>query len=119
MITKDKPTIPLEKEIQNNICEWLHFNKYFFWRSNNIPVFGRNNGGKMTFRAMPKYSPKGLPDIIVVHKGKFVGIEVKREEKSVIREDQLIFGANLQRNGGAYYIVHSLDQVLDIKELKL
>lgn len=100
----------LEKDIQREICEWLNTHKFFFWRSNNIPVFGMNNGGKKTFRSLPKYTPKGIPDIIVIHNGKFIGLEVKRP-KAKLRPDQAIFKGNVEDNGGYYHEVHSVDEV--------
>jgi hypothetical protein len=36
--------------------------------------------------AMPKYTMRGIPDIIVVHStGRFIGIEVKGEKGNIIR----------------------------------
>ncbi len=111
-----KKNVPLEKEIQRTICDYLFEGDYFFWRSNNIPVF---SDGK--FRAMPKYSPKGLPDILVVRNGKFIGIEVKRPSGHTTNKkqktDQAEFERNLKTNGGFYYTVTSLEEVLAIKEL--
>lgn len=105
----------LEKDIQRVICDYLSAKNIFFWRSNNVPVFSQGR-----FRAMPKYSPKGLPDILCVHSGKFIGIEVKRPKgytnpKQVV--DQKNFKENLESNGGFYYTVFSLEDVLSIKEI--
>lgn len=71
---------PLEKEILNSICNYLGENKFFFWRANNIPVYGKNNAGKYMYRSLPKHTPKGIPDIIVVLRGIIIGIEVKRKD---------------------------------------
>lgn len=107
---------PLEKDIQRTICEYLALKKYFFWRSNNIPVFGKNNAGEKRFRSLPKYTPRGLPDIIIVHKGKFVAIEVKRPG-ALLRPEQKEFGIKCVLSGGLYKIVHSLEEVQAINEL--
>jgi hypothetical protein len=104
-------TEPLEKDIQRAICEYLEFKKYFFWRSNNIPVFGENNAGHRTFRALPKYTPRGLPDIILVHKGKFVAIEVKRPSAK-LRPEQEEFALRCITNGVEYWKVTSLGELL-------
>ncbi len=101
---------PLEKDIQRAICDYLAAKKHFFWRSNNIPVFGRSNDGVKRFRALPKYTPKGLPDIIVIKEGKIIGIEVKRPGLK-LRPDQAIFGFNLSEAGGVYMIAHSVADV--------
>ncbi len=104
---------PYEKDIQRAISEWLDLKKFFFWRSNNIPVFGRNNAGHQTFRALPKYTPKGLPDLIIVHEGMFIGLEVKRDGGK-LSEHQVIFRDNILQNGGQYYMVSSVDEVIEI-----
>ncbi|MES2287449.1 MAG: VRR-NUC domain-containing protein [Bacteroidota bacterium] len=99
------PKKKLEKDIQREICEELDKKGYLFWRSNNIPVFGKNNGGKMTFRAMPKYTPKGLPDIMLVFKGQFFALEVKRPGEK-LRPDQAKYRDSLEKHGGIYYTIH-------------
>lgn len=113
---KDLSIEPLEKDIQRTICDWLCLKGYFFWRSNNIPVFGMNNGGKMTFRALPKYTPKGLPDIMVIHKGKFIALEIKRKKAKQTFEQE-IFGKKLIENGGIYYILHCYGDIMHVSEL--
>lgn len=104
---------PLEKEVQNTICEYLTLNKYFFWRSNNTPIFGRNNGGKMTYRAMGKYTLKGIPDIIMIKNGKFIGIEVKRQGITALRPEQERFKELCVENNAYYVVVHSLEELKD------
>lgn len=106
----------LEKDIQNEICEYLERNRIFFWRSNNIPIFGQSNDGKFRHRAMPKFSKKGVPDIIVIHKGKFIGLEVKRPTAQ-LRPDQAKFSLEVAQNGGYYYKVTSVEDVMNIPEL--
>ena len=112
MIKKDKV---LEKDIQREICDWLWENGFFFWRSNNVPVFGRSNDGVKRFRALPKYTPKGLPDIIVIHKGVFHGIEVKRPNCK-LRPEQLEFSKKVSVNGGKYHLAFSLKDVMNISD---
>jgi hypothetical protein len=101
---------PLEKDIQREICEYLNDNKYFFWRSNNIPVFGMNNGGKKTFRSLPKFTPRGIPDIILLHNSKFIGFEVKRPGEK-LRPEQITFQSNCHGAGCDYYVVYCLNDV--------
>lgn len=109
---------PLEKDIQRAICEYLAIKGIFFWRSNNIPVFSRNNGGRMAFRSLPKFTPRGIPDIICLHEGKFIGLEVKRPEAK-LRPEQAEFGTKMVINGGFYYVVHSIEDVMSIIELSI
>lgn len=105
---------PLEREIQREICDWMKERGLFFWRSNNTPQLGKPDAtGGFRFRAMPKYAMKGVPDIICVHKGVFYGIEVKRPG-AYIRPEQATFGEKLNKNGGEYHVVKSLDEAKDI-----
>lgn len=115
---KDGPEkLPLEKEIQKQICEYLSFNSYFFWRQNNVPIFGKSMDGQFRHRAMSKFSKKGIPDIIVIHNGKFIGLEVKREGHLPLSDDQEQFKKGVEVAGGKFYKVSSLEDVLNVKEL--
>lgn len=105
-----KEKTPLEKDTMREICEFLQDNYYFFWRSNNIPVFGKNNGGKMTFRALPKFTPRGLPDIIVVRNASFIAIEVKRIGAK-LRPAQEDFKIKCNAHGGIYIVAYSCKDV--------
>jgi hypothetical protein len=108
----------LEKDIQRMICEWLTEKAFFFWRQNNIPVFGRNNAGVMTFRSQSKYTQKGLPDILVLLNGKLIGLEVKRDTKAVIRPEQIKTATDFRKNGAEYHFVYSLDDVKALSYFK-
>ena len=50
-----------ESELVNQICEGLLLRGYFVWRQNNIPVFNTKTN---SFRKLPKFTPKGVADII-------------------------------------------------------
>lgn len=120
LIKKDvdeKNSAPLEKEIQNEILDWLSKRstngKLLFWRCNNVPVFSRSNDGVKRFRSLPKHTPRGLPDIMIVYQKKFVALEVKRPGGK-IRPEQKEFGDKVIENGGHYFIVTSLKEVLDL-----
>jgi hypothetical protein len=108
---------PYEAQIVKEICEWLATrDDLMFWRSNNIPVFsfgGSNNKGEMRYRSLPKYTPRGLPDIIVIRNGKFIGIEVKREGAK-LKPDQANMGVKIALNGGNYFIAHSLHELKEL-----
>lgn len=101
----------LEKDIQRDICDWLAEQEKFFWRHNNTPIFGKSNDGRMRFRSMGKYGKHGLPDIIVLDKGIFHGIEVKRPGCSPTPE-QIAVGRSIELAGGKYYVVHSLREAV-------
>lgn len=105
-----KPMNPKESEIQREICDWLNRAGFFFWRANNIPVFGRSNDGQKRFRALPKYTPKGIPDILILSNGVLIGLEVKRGGVKKVRPEQEIFGEKMECHGGRYHVVHSLTE---------
>lgn len=105
-----------ESQIQREICDWLHDNKYFFWRHNQIPVMGR---------AMPKYSRKGMSDVFVIIRGQIFAMEVKRPSDPDVREkngrkvragmlshDQAQFALDFSAAGGKFRCVRSLDEAI-------
>lgn len=98
-----------ESQIVSAICEYLRIKGYFFWRQNNNAVF---DGGKKTFRAMPKYAKKGVPDIILIIGGQFIGLEVKRP-KCYLSKHQKQFKEDLLKYGDSdkYYTVRSIEDV--------
>lgn len=100
-----------EVDIQRQICDYLAMKKHFFWRQNNTPVFDPSKG---TFRAMPKYSMMGLPDIMVVTDGGFmVFLEIKAP-KGQMSPHQKEFKRRCEEKGAEYYCVKSLDEVIEI-----
>lgn len=97
-----------ESDIQRAICDYLALRKHLFWRSNNVPVFDRSRGA---FRALPKYTMRGLPDITVIRPGgKYCGLEVK-QKGSYQSPEQKEFQRLCKTNGGEYHVVHSIDEV--------
>ena len=103
----------LESETQREICDYLALQGYFFWRSNNVPVYARSGDGVMRFRKLPKYTPKGLPDIMCLVQGHFVALEVKREGCKQTPE-QVLMQLDIENNFGYYYTVYGVE---DIKKL--
>jgi hypothetical protein len=97
----------LESEVQRAICDYLAYTGIFFWRSNNVPVFGKSGDGIRRYRALPKYTPKGLPDIICIKNGHFIALEVKREGMKQT-PDQKLMQNNIEENGGYYYVVYGI-----------
>lgn len=96
-----------ETPIQSAICDYLALKRYFFWRQNTAPTFDKAGG---FYRAMPKHSKKGVPDIIVIKAGQFIGIEVKTE-KGKLSPEQVEFGSDCILNGGMYLVARSIDDV--------
>jgi len=98
-----------ESDIQTAICDYLSLKKYFFWRQNTSPTV-QITGDKWHFRRMSKYAMKGIPDIIIIKEGKFIGLEVKTSV-GVISQNQKEFKFGCENAGGEYYIVKSIDDV--------
>ena len=111
MAEKKQHSTPLETTVTNTICEYLQYMGFFFYRNNTTPIFSRNNAGNMAFRSMPKYAKKGLPDLIMIHRGMYIGIEVKREGVNKLRPEQEITGAEIKGAGGLYFVVHNLEEL--------
>lgn len=101
-----------ETVIQTAICEYLAYKRFFFWRQNVNPIFNAKSGG---FRRMPAFSMNGVPDIIMIYKGKFIGLEVKNEVGKQ-QESQLIFEKICKSNGGYYKVVRSVGDVEEFIE---
>lgn len=101
-----------ESKIQSSICDYLELRGYCFWRSNNIPAH-RMEGNRMIMRKLPKYARKGIPDIVVVRNGQFIGLEVKNlNPKTYQSDDQKKFEKYLTEKGrGRYYVVRSIEDV--------
>ena len=99
-----------ETDIQSSICEYLDIKRRCFFRLNNIPSFNRLEGGGFTMRRLPKFTPRGLPDIIVVAGGSFIGLEVKSDIGKQ-SPDQKLFQKNVESHGGKYFVVRSIEDV--------
>lgn len=102
-----------ETDVQLKICEYLKDKDRCFFRLNNIPAFNKLPNGKIIMRKLPEYTPKGLPDIIVVAGGLFFALEVKRDKpnKTYQSKDQKIFQKGIEKHGGRYYVVRSVEDV--------
>jgi hypothetical protein len=95
-----------EAQIQRAICEYLTWKKHLFWRNNAVARFDpvRNVHYK------PLYTPKGLPDIMLIRSGCFVGLEVKAD-KGRQSQEQKEFERRVKEEGGEYYLVRSVEDV--------
>jgi SpoU rRNA methylase family enzyme len=92
-----------ESEIQDQIIEVLERRNIFFYRA--------ASGGNRKAR----FGRRGAPDLILVIKGLYVGVEVKTLKGEQSRE-QTVFQTDLEKKGhGIYLLVRSameLDQEL-------
>lgn len=94
----------LEKEAQKSILQYLTLKGYFHWRN--------NTGVMKTETSYFSFGAVGSPDIFVLHKGVFYGLEVKGKSKQ--SEVQKEFEIKMQKNGGVYRLCYSLDDVISL-----
>jgi len=97
-----------ESDIVRSICDYLAYKKRFFWRQNTAPTFDTTQS---RYRAMPAYAMRGVPDIILIRNGTFVGLEVK-QATGRLSPEQRIFQEEVQKAGGEYHVVHSIEEVI-------
>ncbi len=95
-----------EKTIQNAVEQYLTLKKVFYWK-NNSGALPTASGGFIRFGAV------GSPDICVVKDGQFIGLEIKIP-KGKQSDNQKIFQGNLQKAGGKYYIIRSVDEMMKL-----
>jgi hypothetical protein len=93
-----------EGKIQSSVLKYLHEQGVFCWRQNNLAIFDPKMNGYREHNGL-----KGVPDILAVINGRFVGFEIKtpRGRQSA---DQLFFQKRLERHKGKYFIIRSLDE---------
>ena len=85
-----------EKAVQNNIIAYLKHKRVYHFR----------------FQAQSNLN--GLPDIICLYKGFFLGLELKREKGGAPTQLQLKKIKAINDNGGIGVIVRSVEEVEEI-----
>lgn len=100
-----------ENDVLQAICEYLWYNKIFFYRNNNTATF--QGGDNPRYRRMPKFSMKGVSDIVGIYKGKPLYIEVKRPKpfKTYPSKEQKEFIKQVKEEGGIAFVARSIDDV--------
>lgn len=93
-----------EGEIQAVILDYLRFKGRFFWR-NNSGAFKTQHG------SFVRFGTPGAPDLIGCVDGTFVGLEVKTA-KGKLSDAQQEFAYFLEKAGGRYHVVRSIDDVV-------
>ncbi len=109
---------PIQTAIINYLMYEQNKGKLMVWRANNTGVYDKKINGH---RKLPFGGRKGVPDICTVIAGKFVGFEVKRDDKNKngtykakLSKDQVEFKAMIDANGGDYHEVHGVEEVIEI-----
>lgn len=102
-----------ESNLLAAVCDYLSLRKHFFWRSNNSGVATKGTDGRLFFRKMAKHSMRGVPDIILIKDGFFVGLEVKPKGKYQSAE-QKEFERACKEAGAEYYVIRSIDDLIEV-----
>lgn len=101
---------PYEWQIQSGILKWLHYQKdCYVIRVNPVGIPLGNN----------KYRPsgmKGVSDIICCVRGSFLAIEVKRNKRSKISDEQVRFLKGIKNTGGYAIVATDLNNVISVVE---
>ena len=92
-----------ESDVLRAVLDYLGYAKIFHYR-NNSGGFKNEQGRFFRFGA------RGSPDVIVVYRGKYIGIECKSSEGKQ-SESQREFQQRLEDAGGVYLLVRSVDEV--------
>lgn len=78
----------------------------------NIFSYRQNSGALKTERGgFIRFGTKGAPDIVAVIKGQYIGIEIKKP-KGVQSPGQKEFQKNLEKAGGQYWLIRSVEELL-------
>ena len=114
-ITLKKPT---ETEIQAAIIELLHTLGLLAWRCQAIPVPIRRGNQIIGLRRANGYTV-GIPDILLVVRGRLIGIEVK-DHKGKLSPEQEEWRDRILKAGGLWMLARSVEEVhAFLKENKL
>ena len=83
-----------ESKVKRKVVEMLkHHGVWYFFPANN--GFGK----------------AGIPDLIAIAKGKFVGIEVKADRTKKPTALQMKCGEEIQRAGGWWFLVYDTESI--------
>jgi hypothetical protein len=109
-----------ESQVQTAILEYLIKRGHFAWRNNNQPTYDtKMNGGYGGYRAQSKWTPKGLPDVFVLHPGDtkeyptptLIGLEIKKPKGGKVSPDQLLVQRRFRLLNHVYEVVKSVEEV--------
>lgn len=106
--TFQKLRTPSEEEIEHQILVYLNITKKgFFWK--NISA-GYHDGHAYRKHKSP-FAINGVPDILGIINGEFVGFEVK-SAKGKLRAEQEAFLRKAKAMGAKVFVVRSIEEVV-------
>ena len=94
-----------EKNTQKAVIQYLEIKKIFHYRQNS---------GNFTSPTghFYKMGVVGMPDIIAVINGQYIGLEIK-DIKGKLNDNQVKFKARLEEAGGLYLTIRSIDECIE------
>jgi len=96
-----------EAQIQKTVIAYLSHRKDVYFARVGSGMISTETGN--CFRS----GRRGCPDILLCHKGKFIGFEIK-SKIGIQGGDQKIAEEDIKKAGGEYYIIRSLDDAIKI-----
>lgn len=104
---------PLEKQIQNDILEYLNSLPHCkAWQTQSGAIYDPT---RKAFRKPPKWAPVGVADIIGIWHGHFLAIEVKRPGGR-ISEHQRQWLSEMVEQGAIAMVAFRLSDVVQLLE---
>ena len=101
-----------EAQTLRAILDYLTFKGVLFIRLNPTKPFTDRRTGALRF-APVRQGQAGAPDIVLCQNGRFVGLEVK-SDKGRLSPSQAEWQSRVERAGGTYHVIRSVDQVIQI-----
>lgn len=103
------PPVPLEKDIQRSVLQWLALVGVFAFRVNSGGMRWQDTKGKS--RYMQFNTAKGCSDVLaILPDSRFGAFEIKRPGK-VPTDDQKVFLARVQQAGGVAVFCTGVDDL--------
>ena len=98
-----------EADVLRAVLDYLTVRKVFHFRINNTGIYDPKKG---VFRK-PGNIMAGVSDIICLKDSKMICLEIKSPD-GILSPNQIIFSQKISWNGGLYFTVRSVDDVIKI-----
>lgn len=99
-----------EAEVKRAVFEYLEMRGYFWWPTNTVGVY---DPIKKLHRRPPKWFKAGVPDANLIKDGVYYALELKSTTGKQSKEQEE-FELKVDLNGGRYYIIRSVADLIDI-----
>jgi hypothetical protein len=106
----------IEHQIQKSIAQYLDLRRLCWWA---VPNGGRRNV-VVAKKLKAEGVKSGVPDITLIHNGKYYGIEVKKPKtitpKGVLSSNQKARIAEIEDSGAVVGVVYSVPDLIEMLE---